>query len=104
MIDREPLALSISRSLNQSARSGGPPQMWQFGRLPPWIVTGAVFGALWYMLIVCLAQYWAVEPEYSFGWLVPILCAYLFWFRWRSRPAPAAPQLGLARYVFWVTA
>jgi exosortase len=68
------------------------------------MVTGAVFGALWYLLIERLAQYWAVEPEYNFGWLVPILCGYLFWLRWRSRPAPGAPKLGLARCVFLVTA
>jgi Transmembrane exosortase (Exosortase_EpsH) len=68
------------------------------------MVAGAVFGALWCMLIERLAQYWVVEPEYSFGWLVPIVCGYLCWLRWRSRPAPGAPKLGLARYVFWVTA
>ena len=78
--------------------------MWQLGRLPRWTVAGAVFGGLWCMLIERLAQYWVVEPEYSFGWLVPILCGYLFWLRWRSRPAPGAPKVGLARCVFWVTA
>lgn len=78
--------------------------MWQLGRLPRWTVASAVFGALWCMLIERLAQYWVVDPEYSFGWLVPILCGYLFWLRWRSRPAPGAPEVGLARCVFWVTA
>ena len=78
--------------------------MWQLGRLARWMVAGAVFGALWCMLIERLAQYWVVEPEYSFGWLVPIVCGYLFWLRWRSRPAPGGPKLGLASYVFWVTA
>jgi Transmembrane exosortase (Exosortase_EpsH) len=29
---------------------------------------------------------------------------YLFWLRWRSRPAPGSPKLGLARCVFLVTA
>ena len=78
--------------------------MWQLGRLPRWTVAGAVFGGLWCMLIERLAQYWVVEPQYSFGWLVPIVCGYLFWLRWRSRPAPGAPKVGLARCVFWVTA
>jgi len=80
------------------------PQMWQLGRLLRWTVAGAIFGALWCMLIERLARYWVVEPEYNFGWLVPILCGYLFWLRWRSRPAPGAPKVGLARCVFWVTA
>jgi exosortase len=78
--------------------------MWQFRGLPRWVVTGAVFGGLWYLLVERLAQYWAVEPEYNFGWLVPTLCGYLFWLRWRSRPSPDAPKLGLARCVFLVTA
>ncbi|MBV8101724.1 MAG: exosortase/archaeosortase family protein [Verrucomicrobia bacterium] len=78
--------------------------MWQLERLPRWTVAGAVFGGLWCMLIERLAQYWVVEPEYSFGWLVPVLCGYLFWLRWGSRPAPGAPNVGLARCAFWVTA
>ncbi len=78
--------------------------MRDFSTLLRWMVTGAIFGALWYLLIERLAQYWAVEPEYNFGWLVPILCGYLFWLRWRSRPAPAAPKVGLTGCVFWVTA
>jgi exosortase len=67
-------------------------------------VTVVVFGALWYLLLECLAQYWTVQPEYSFGWLVPILCGYLFWLRWRSRPAPGARKGGLARVGFAFTA
>jgi exosortase len=78
--------------------------MWQFSRLPRWMVTGAVLGGLWYLLIERLAQYWAIEPEYNFGWLVPVLCGYLFWLRWRSRPAPDAPQLGLVKCILWLTA
>jgi hypothetical protein len=78
--------------------------MWRLGTFPGWAVTAAVFGALWCMLVERLAQYWVIQPEYNFGWLVPILCGYLFWLRWRSRPGPGAPNVGLARYVFWVTA
>jgi exosortase len=93
-------------------RPGGPNQIaetgpvWrkQFTRLPRWMVVGAVFGALWCLLIERLGQYWTVDSEYNFGWLVPILCGYLFWLRWRSRPAPSAPKLGLARCIFLVTA
>jgi exosortase len=52
------------------------------------------------MSIERLAQYWAVQPEYNFGWLVPILCGYLFWLRWRSRPLPGVAKIGPARWVF----
>ena len=68
------------------------------------MVTGAVFAALWYLLIERLAQYWTVEPAYNFGWLVPILCGYLFWLRWRSRPEPGTSEAGLAGCVFWLGA
>jgi exosortase len=78
--------------------------MGQAGRLPRYVITVLVFGALWYMLVERLAQYWVVQPEYSFGWLVPVLCFYLFFIRWRSRPTAAPPHLGWSRLVFGVTA
>jgi exosortase len=52
------------------------------------------------MLIDRLSQYWAVETEYSFGWLVPLLAGYLLWLRWRSRPAVSVPRLGWTRWAF----
>ena len=79
-------------------------RMQRSGRLPRCIVTGAVFAALWYFLLECLGQYWVVQPEYSFGWLVPILCGFLFWLRLQSRPAPGEPRVGVARVVLAVTA
>jgi len=94
----------LLRARNQTVEAERLPRMWQFNRLPRWMVVGAVLGALWYLLVERLAQYWAVEPEYNFGWLVPILCVYLFWLRWRSRPAPGTPKLGVARCIFLVTA
>jgi hypothetical protein len=50
------------------------------------IIPVAVFGALWLVLVADLSQRWATNPEYSFGWFVPVLCAYLFFVRWRIRP------------------
>jgi exosortase len=49
------------------------------------------------MLVERLGQFWAVEAEYSFGWLVPLLAGYLFWLRWLSRPAVSVPKLGWTR-------
>ncbi len=31
---------------------------------------------------------WSVNPQYSYGWGVPVLAAYLFWKRWLYRPEP----------------
>lgn len=53
------------------------------------------------MLIAQLSTYWAVEPGYSFGWLVPVLCAYLFLIRWRSRPPAEIQSLRAAAGIFY---
>jgi exosortase len=64
----------------------------------------SVFGALWYLLIDRLSQFWAVEFEYSFGWLVPVLSLYLFFIRWLSRPEAKPPAGGWVRLIFGLTA
>lgn len=35
---------------------------------------------------------WELDPQYSYGFLVPILCLALFFQRWQDRPAPNPPQ------------
>jgi exosortase len=34
---------------------------------------------LWFVLINDLRVEWTVNPQYSYGWAVPFLCAFLFW-------------------------
>jgi exosortase len=53
----------------------------------PW--SGFVLAAL--LLAQHLALAWETNPDYSYGWLVPFLTAYLFWRRWETRPAPLPP-------------
>lgn len=89
---------------NQGAEPGAPTSIGQTGRLSRLMVTTVVFGALWCMLVERLGQYWTVESEYSFGWLVPVLCLYLFCLRWRSRPAGRWPTAGWVRALFWIAA
>ena len=36
-------------------------------------------GALWGMLIYQLQVTWTVNPQYSYGFLVPILCLFMLW-------------------------
>jgi exosortase len=98
--------LRVARLRDGAGNSEGErlSERWESRIWPRWMLPGAVFGALWCLLIECLAQYWTVEPEYNFGCLVPALGGYLFWLRWRSRPAPSAPKAGLVAAVFWVTA
>jgi exosortase len=61
-----------------------------------------LFGALWYLLIKHLSVHWAVNPQYSFGWFVPLLSAYLFLIRWRTRPPAGVANSAVARYFSWI--
>jgi exosortase len=68
------------------------------------ILPFAVFGALWYLLIKHLSAYWTLNPQYSFGWFAPVICAYLIFMRWITRPSPGpAPSHG-AQWAFWIAA
>jgi exosortase len=44
-----------------------------------WLLPVVVFGFLWFTLINQLRVEWTLNPQYSFGWAVPFLCAYLIW-------------------------
>lgn len=47
------------------------------------------FGLLWLETIKHLKGEWTFNPQYAYGWSVPLLALYLFWRRWTTRPAPA---------------
>ena len=53
------------------------------------IQLGAAFLAvitLWFVLCRQLSGEWSVNEQYSYGWLVPLFAAVLFWLRWEDRP------------------
>ena len=50
-----------------------------------WLLYVAVFGFLWFVLINQLRLEWAFYPQYSYGWAVPFLCAYLIYLAWERR-------------------
>lgn len=63
----------------------------------PWWPVFAVLGALWLFAVRQLRFEWTLNPQYTYGWTVPFLAAYLFAERWKRRP-PAQPphsRLGL---------
>src|ERR1039458_6550151 len=39
------------------------------------------WGFLWAHLVNHLRIEWTVNPQYGYGWAVPLLCAYLIWQR-----------------------
>src|SRR6516225_2617608 len=47
-----------------------------------------------------LSCFWQIDPQYSYGWIVPPLCIYLAWRRWKSQPAAEPPPAGTTICLF----
>ncbi len=57
----------------------------QAARFPLLLLTPAFLAVAW---VVSRAQwFWSNNPDLQFGWIVLLLCAYLFWEAWEKRPA-----------------
>ena len=50
-----------------------------------------VLAYLWFALVNQLRVEWAVNPQYHYGWAVPLLCAWLIWKRWQQPSNAAQP-------------
>lgn len=48
--------------------------------------------ACWFATIRIIGNDWRVDPQYSYGMLVPLLIAGLLLKRWEDRPAPTIPS------------
>ena len=71
------------------------------GEPQPWWPVFAVLGLLWLFAVRQLRFEWTINPQYTYGWTVPFLAAYLFAERWKHRP-PASAQnsrMGIALIV-----
>lgn len=51
-----------------------------------WVLLIAL-ASVWWLSIRMLWTEWEIDPQYSYGFLVPILCVALFLQRWRDRPS-----------------
>lgn len=47
----------------------------------PWVA----LAALWWVLIDSLRVEWTVNPQYGYGWVVPVLCLFMAFRRWEER-------------------
>src|SRR5436190_3515307 len=56
-----------------------------------WIPVG-VLALVWIELISRLRFEWSINPQYSYGWVVPVLAGYSFWRRYKNAPAPSLPN------------
>lgn len=66
------------------ASGDGPTARWT------WIFLGCSTAAVWWLSIRMLWTDWEIDPQYSYGFLVPILCVALFLQRWNDRPPPGS--------------
>jgi exosortase len=46
--------------------------------------------------------FWQIDPQYSYGWIVPLLSIYFAWRRWKSRPRVEPPPTGTTVCLFAV--
>src|SRR5437899_2904733 len=54
----------------------------------PLLFASVFFALVWLEVINHLAPEWSLNPQYGYGWVVPLLMLYLLWQRWHQRPAP----------------
>jgi exosortase len=66
-----------------------PRSRWSATALLAIAVGSIVAPLLWH-----LSCFWQIDPQYSYGWVVPLLSIYFAWRRWKSRPAMEAPPRG----------
>lgn len=53
--------------------------------LPEW-VPFAIIALIWLPALLRYSVEWSINPQYYYGWSVPLLAAYLIYDRWPSRP------------------
>ena len=74
--------------------TAAPPATHESTRATAWFPV-AVFALVWLEVVSRLRFEWSINPQYGYGWAVPVLAAYIFWRRWQNAPAPAAPEARL---------
>ncbi|MDP0499549.1 MAG: exosortase/archaeosortase family protein [Verrucomicrobiota bacterium JB022] len=70
-----------------------PRQSW------PLLLTGTGLALLWAHFITVFAAEWAIDEQYSYGFIVPLCTAYLLYLRWPERPSPDASRTGWLPFV-----
>ena len=57
-----------------------------------WPASAALLAVGWLLVFNQQRLEWSVNATYAYGWAVPLLAAYLFWERWRTRPPDRTPS------------
>jgi len=74
--------VAVARSCSAAGRIGGGAGM----------AALATLALLWGYGVFRLGTLWYSNPDYTFGWFVPLLVGCLAWERWKRRPAPVPPE------------
>jgi exosortase len=56
------------------------------------IFVAAALGLCWVLFFNAVQYEWRINPEYSYGYIIPLLGLVLIWCRWPDRPAPVAER------------
>jgi exosortase len=84
VLERERVAPSELGTVHARAGVRGDGEKLENKALPVFLLLlGGSFA--WY-----LSAQWSVNPQYYYGWGVPLLSAYLFWKRWEKPPLASA--------------
>src|SRR3954470_19992004 len=67
------------------------PKTKEVSRTIDWFAV-VIFGLVWLELASRLRFEWSINPQYGYGWAVPLVAAYVFWRRWENAPAPSVPR------------
>jgi exosortase len=55
---------------------------------PAWLLPASLLLIVWALAIRQLNLEWTFNPQYQYGWIVPILTILLWWRAWPTRPPP----------------
>jgi exosortase len=55
-----------------------------------WLGTWLVLFVPWILLVLHLSSFWSVDPQYSYGYVVPFIAAFFFWEKWKTLPSGSA--------------
>jgi exosortase len=91
----EPKTEFLTRALpaNTSGQSRPVRGEQNLGFFVGWLLVLLPFAWLWFRLLNNLSLEWTTNPQYSYGWLVPLLCAGLVYGRWNALRAANDPGL-----------
>jgi exosortase len=72
-----------------------------------WVLALGVLAICWISLFLELSGEWNVNPQYGYGYVIPLIGPVLIWRRFRRRPAPSAsksvmPGLSAAALLFFL--